>query len=339
MRNRTVLERTAAISVCAALVAQASSGQLTELKSTRYGDGSLSFGARSSMERVGKVTVWIQERGVIGITLAEGVKDTFEGEWRQQGDRRITFTVTKMGRDPATGSGELELDGRGSFGLLALSGRARGSSFSFRFIAGERDDIEDFTLVNRTEHGSGTMTWGSRSSSSNVKTVRVWMTADHRVQIDPSPGSNDLMAGHWWRVSDRHVSLDIDRVNGRSATGSGTIVLDGRGSFSHVDVSGRSAGASFDLEFRVGGGPSTQSLSDRERREFVRAAQEAVKREFSTSTRLEFWGDSVGGLAFGQRNVTGSVRARGGNRPGTYAYTAVVRAGTKTVKSVTVKRS
>jgi hypothetical protein len=332
------------LALCLALLPALSSAQLVDLKSTRNGEGSMNFGARASNERVTRVTVWLQERGVIGITLAQGVKDTFEGKWRQVSSRRVDFTLTKIGRDSATGSGHVDLDGRGSFTRVSLNGRTGGTPFSFSFtVNDDGGDIDpgDSPLINRTEWGQGNWNWGSRASESNVKSVRVRMTSDHRIEIDPSPGSNDSVSGHWWRKSSSQIGFDIDRLDGSSATGTGTVTLDGRGSFSRIDLSGRSQGSNFAMAFRVTGSPDEGSgdLSSSQRQRFINVAREGVRREFSGSTRFDFSGESVGGVAFGDRRVTGSFRARGGNRPGNYRYEAVVRNGTVTLKSVTVRRA
>ena len=332
------------LALCLGALPVLSLAQLRELKSTRNGDGTLNFGARASNERVSRVTVWLQERGVVGITLAQGVKDTFEGKWRQVNNRRIDFTLTKIGRDSASGSGQIDLDGRGSFTRVSLNGRTGGTPFSFTFSVNDSEenvDLGDAPLINRTEWGQGDWSWGSRASESNVKNVRVRMTSDHRIEIDPSPGSNDSVAGHWWRKSSDQIGFDIDRLDGSSASGSGTVTLDGRGSFSRINLSGRSQGSSFSMAFRVTGAQDQGSgdLTNTQQQRFINVAREGVRGEFSSSTRFDFSGESVGDVVFGERTVTGSVRARGGNKPGNYRYEVVVRNGTMTVKSVNVRRN
>jgi hypothetical protein len=166
------------------------------------------------------------------------------------------------------------------------------------------------------------------------------MTADHRIEVDGSPGTNDLIAGKWWRKSASQIGIDVDRLAGDTASGSGTLTLDGQGSFSRVDISGRYRGSSFAMAFRVTGAQEEGDggLSASQKQRFVGAARQGVRDEFSRSTQFDFWEETVGELRSGQRKVTGYLRARGGNKPGTYKYEVTVTAVTMRARSVKYTR-
>lgn len=325
------------------LLVAAAPAQLRELMSTRDGDGSLTFRSRSSSSNVDRVTVRLERNGDAFINVDRGARESFEGRWQNDGNRRVRVLIDRVGRDRADGLGQILLDGRGSFTSIRLSGDVGRSRFEFEFSAGKDDDDRpnrpnrpgDLAIdaLNVAPRGQGSLDFRARSSSSDFRMLRVRLNRDHSFEIRPD-GIGETFRGRWWQDERGSIRLDTDRVNNDSATGTGSIEMESRGVIRRVNMSGNVGRAAYRLNFdtrpeQAGGGDFD---------DFRDAARRAVEREFSSNTSFQWWDENVGSVTFGNRTVTGKVRARGGNRPGTYTYRVVLGAGTGNVKSVSVTR-
>ncbi len=101
--------------------------------------------------------------------------------------------------------------------------------------------------LESTKNGTGTLSFATRSSNTRISQVRVSLrrngTADIRV------AGSDTFSGTWRNDGSRSVRINLDRYGRDRADGSGTIQLDGRGSFREIDLNGKVDGASFRLSF------------------------------------------------------------------------------------------
>lgn len=311
-------------------------GQLTDLQSSQDGRGTLNYRTRSSNTSVSRAAVNLRRDGQAEISVRVGANETFSGRWRNDGNRRCRIDIEEVGRDDARGTGWVEHDGRGNFTRIELEGTVGSTRFTLSFSA-DRNQGGHGPEINSTRNGRGTLNYRTRSSNSNVNRLTVWLRQNNEFEIRPV-GNQDSFRGRWWNDGRNVIRLDIDRISGDSATGTGTVNLDGRGSFDRVNLSGRTGNSRFDLDFTSRDDGSGNDTWDRDEIRFLEEAKKAVRKKFSRPTDFEWSRESVGKVVFGQRTVTGEVRARGGNNPGYYKFRVVLGAGTKDVKSVNLDR-
>jgi hypothetical protein len=110
------------------------------------------------------------------------------------------------------------------------------------------------TELESTKSGTGTLSYRTRSSSAQVRQVRVNLRRNGNAEIRVVGGDTETFTGTWRNDGrSRTVRINIDRMGRDRADGTGTILLDGRGSFTDVDLTGRSDGAAFRLNFDTSG--------------------------------------------------------------------------------------
>lgn len=317
-------------------LASISFGQLNELRSTKDGTGQLSFRSRSSNSTVRVVAVNLRKDGFAEVRIVQGGDETFSGSWKNDGNRRCVISITRLSGDRASGGGTLEHDGRGGLTRVALNGSVGSARYSLDFRASTSggDWGGDYTEMRATRDGSGSLTYRTRSSNSNVSRMTIWLKSNHEFEIKPQPGS-DTFRGRWWADGSRRARLDFDRVGNDRASGTGSVELDGRNSFTNVSFSGNVDSARFSLTFRASNGDDGGSVGNKE---LIYIARRAVKTKFSDNTSFDFYNETAGDVVFGQRLIKGELKASGGNRPGRYRYTVTLGAGTNAPKNVTYTR-
>lgn len=319
------------------VLASISFGQLNELRSTKDGSGQLSFRSRSSNSTIRAVTVNLRKDGYAEIRIVQGGSETFTGTWENDGNRQCEISITRVSGDRASGGGTVEHDGRGGLTKVSLDGSVGSARYSFDFRAGSSGGGDwggDYTEMRATREGTGNLNYRSRSSNSNVNRMTVWLKSNHEFEIKPQPGS-DTFKGRWWTDGNRRARLDFDRVGNDRASGSGSVDLDGRNSFTNVSFSGNVDSTRFSLTFRASGWDDGGSVGDKE---LIYIARRAVKTKFSDSTSFDFYNETAGDVVFGQRLIKGELKASGGNRPGRYRYTVTLGAGTNAPKNITYTR-
>lgn len=109
--------------------------------------------------------------------------------------------------------------------------------------------------LESTKSGRGTLSFATRASTSQVRQVKVSLrrngSADIRLNVN-----GDVFTGTWRNDGNRRVRINLDRLGRDRADGSGTIALDGRGSFTDINLNGKADGAAFQFQFDANGGDS-----------------------------------------------------------------------------------
>jgi len=317
-----------ALTTCCLAVASA---QLTDLRSTQEGKGSLNFRTRSSSSSINRVSVLLRRDGYFEVNVLSGGSEKFSGSWHNSGNRSVRLEVKHVGSDRASGSGTLTHDGRGSFTKLDLSGSVGNTRFSLDFNTSNNGG--GLTELRSTRNGSGTITFLTRASNARATRVTINLLNNNEFEVRVFSGASDSFKGRWWSDSDRVVNLDVDRLGNTYATGSGKVYLDGRGSFDRVTLSGSGSNYRYNLDFSSGDtGPGGDFDGFRD------VARKGVRKKFNHTTSFEWYSETIGEVVFGNRTVKGEFRAKGGNNPGHYRYTVVLGAGTGSVKSVNYSR-
>jgi hypothetical protein len=244
-----------------------------------------------------------------------------------------------VGDDYANGSGYVDHDKRGSFTDLSLSGNVGNARFRLDFDAsggGTGQPGGSIDSISTVERGHGTLEFRTRSSTTKLSTITVRLNRDHRFEIKPSGG--ETFKGRWWQENDRVVRLDTDRVDWTSATGSGSLRLDGRNSVDEVRLEGSVSNARYKMVFQAG----SPSISDGDNDEhtswdYRQAARRAVQQRFPNAALT--WSDErVGQALFGKRTVSGSVRVLNTNKAGRYNYRVSMVTTSMLIKSVDIDR-
>jgi hypothetical protein len=111
-------------------------GGLSPLSSARDGNGTLRFTSRSSSSTIRRVSVALRTGGDFEVRVLSGASESWEGRWRPDGNRQARLEVAAMGTNRASGSGQIDLDGRGSFDRVNMTGSAANASFTLDFRSG-----------------------------------------------------------------------------------------------------------------------------------------------------------------------------------------------------------
>ncbi len=107
--------------------------------------------------------------------------------------------------------------------------------------------------MRSTQDGRGTLEFRSRSSANDVQRVSVNLLRSGRAEIVIVRGAQESFRGTWSPDGPRGVRIRIDEVGRDDADGTGSVTLDGRGSFTRVDLSGSvGRNARFSLRFSAG---------------------------------------------------------------------------------------
>lgn len=118
--------------------------------------------------------------------------------------------------------------------------------------------------LESTKSGRGTLGFVSRSSSAQIRQMRVSLRRNGNAEIRIIGAGAETFTGTWRNGTNRTVRINIDRMGRDRADGTGTILLDGRGSYTDVRLTGRVGNASFSLQFDVdgssGGGGGGQAM-------------------------------------------------------------------------------
>lgn len=187
--------------------------------------------------------------------------------------------------------------------------------------------------LHSTQDGNGSMTLTSRPTSIKVTRLTVALSRNGSFDISGAIRGMDRYTGTWRLDNNRQASLSVERLNGQPASGTGKVMLDGRGGFDQVFVSGRTPGNSFGLTFEVG-----RVNAEVDVRQFSKNAQSAFRDKFRDCRRFRFSHESIGNVVLGNRIVKGDVSVQEGRSRGDYTYTATLGASTATVKTLSYRR-
>lgn len=106
--------------------------------------------------------------------------------------------------------------------------------------------------LDSTQDGRGTLRFNARSGASDLRRVQVNLRNNGTAEIRLMNGVDEVVQGRWTNQNNRSVRIFIERIGRESATGSGVVEHDGRGSVTKVNLNGNVNRASFNLDFTAG---------------------------------------------------------------------------------------
>ncbi|MBN9501076.1 MAG: hypothetical protein J0H02_04790 [Armatimonadetes bacterium] len=175
--------------------ASGSGGGLTNLSSTREGTGNLKFMARSSNSRVTRLSVNLRSNSDFEIRTLSGVSETWKGRWWQDGRNKVRIDIDHLGNEYASGSGSIELDERGSFEKVTLSGSIRNLRYELDFRSSRDHDQPENNrflksareAVRKKFSSSTSFNWNSESVG-NAIFGRVTVRGEFTARNGSQPG-------------------------------------------------------------------------------------------------------------------------------------------------------
>lgn len=301
---------------CAPVFATA---QLRTLDSTRNGRGTLNYMTRSSANTVRKARVYLNSNKRAEISLLAGAMETFSGTWKSGGLTKVYVEIDKVGRDRATGTGQIVHDARGELVSIYCTGNVDGRKFELKFDAD--------TLIGGGNGGGN----GGGQNQLRITSPRDGATINNSsgVDIEGMSRGTDVNV----KVYDNSRRLVVNRnVNVKRDRWSTHVNLD-RGRY-RVEVRDQNSRKTDEVSFtyRDNGG------NDVREQEFKDNAKDAIREKFR-GYEIVFTNTTVGREALGNRTVKGDFEVRGkGSRKGEYRMTVLCGAGTAKVKSVDYSR-
>ncbi len=107
------------------------------IRSVREGSGSVNFVTRSTAtSRINRLEAIVNPNGEFEVRALSGASVRVTGRWRQLNPRELELEVRAMDDAVATGSGRLQLDGRGSFDRVTISADQRRTVMNLEFGTG-----------------------------------------------------------------------------------------------------------------------------------------------------------------------------------------------------------
>jgi hypothetical protein len=320
------------------------SAQLLELKSTRDGSGSINYRSRSGAFSVGRAKVSLDRNGTGEIQLSNGSDELFRGTWRNLDSRTVHFEINRLVNDYATGSGRIVHDGRGEVVEINLNGEGRGRSFSFSFSARRTPDRPTSVgryLMRSEREGQGTARFNdSRTSTNRLNRVLLVLERDGHFQVFVRDGASANVEGTYREVGRNELALDVERWDGRRASGRGRIILDTRESYDSIELDAQDNRSTLRFSFTTGRTVVNRppSMPDREARRFIDNARAGIVDRFPRRARIDFDSETVGDVTFGERTVKGYFTVRGTDQDGRYKFSVTLGAGTANVKGISYSR-
>src|SRR5690349_418983 len=92
--------------------------------------------------------------------------------------------------------------------------------------------------LSSTEDGQGTLQFRTRSSTAEVRRAYVSLRRNGTAEIRAMSGADETFYGRWSIENNRECRISIERVGRDRASGGGRVQHDGRGRFTHIDLSG-----------------------------------------------------------------------------------------------------
>ena len=336
---KRILNLISGLFVFSALCTVAQAADVSELRSTQSGRGDLGYRSRSGSTEVRSVEVYLARNGRMFVRVADGSTPRIDGTWRNDGGRSCRIEVDHFGPDRARGNGTVEHDGRGHFSRIRLTGDVGRNRFSLNFDAegsqsGQSNQGNQASSEFRaTKDGNGSMYFTSRPGQIKVTRLTVVLHRNGEFDVSGAIRGMDSYHGQWKPDGDRQISLSIQRLNSNFASGTGTVVLNGREGFDRVTMNGRTPGQTFGLQFEVGAIREEEDL-----RTFSRNSQDEVRRKFRDCRRFRFSHEVIGNVTFGNRSVTGDVTVLEGPHRGDYRYRVTLGASSAQVQSISTTR-
>jgi len=173
------------------------------------------------------------------------------GKWRVSGPHNYALTITGYEAQKATGSGSLRTTpDEQDFSRLSLSGNGAAGNFSLSFASSVAQKLGSKFSLSRTEHGTGTLNFGSSRYDIRTAFVRINPNGTCEVRL---LGDRELDVRGTWDNADGndriHLTFNQDAA-GNAASGNGSVVLrSNRRGVSTIQVDGTDVGQSFAAHF------------------------------------------------------------------------------------------
>lgn len=199
---------------------------------------------------VNRATVSMLSSGRATVTLRGSKTWSYIGNWRRVGTDNYQINILEAYGDPSA-SGTITVGANGDrLEVLRFDGRAANLNFegSFRATgagtgAGSGSGSASFEF---TTTGEGTWRFGQTNNS--IPQATVDFNRDGRFQIRIRNGNID---GTYRELGNSRYQLTVREILGRTATGSGTLALDGSRSIRDLELRGTADRSNFSLDFKT----------------------------------------------------------------------------------------
>lgn len=204
---------------------------------------------RGNTDNVRGAVLELNRDGSFDLRITADRTITVEGRWDDRTSTQAGLTILEINNQRANGTGMASIGRGNQLDLLNLNGNANGSRFNLllRSRTTERGndgfDWEDARRngarsLSSTRSGRGEIRY-SRGGDDRINEVAVTLERDGDARIRIEGEEDFSFSGKWRGDRSNRVTLDLDQSFGRRANSTGHIILDGRGGFTQLNITGR----------------------------------------------------------------------------------------------------
>lgn len=220
---------------------------------------------RGNTDNVRGAVLDLNRDGTFDLRITADSTITVEGRWDDVTATEARFTILEINNRKANGTGMASIGRGNQLDLLNLNGNANGSRFNLLLRSrntergNDRIDWEDARRgrtesLNATRSGNGNIRY-NRGGDDRINEVAVTLERDGDARIRIEGEEDFSFSGRWRGDRSNRVTLDLDQSFGRRADSDGWLVMDGRGGFTELHITGRNPilNQTFRLNFNTNG--------------------------------------------------------------------------------------